>query len=125
MNEEEMREIFREMREETVPEDSLARVRMRLEERVARKRWWRISAVALASAACIVGAFLLLRPAKTPVPVEQPSAPEIAQVQPPAEVPARTVPRPRRARPRPIVEGVSVSIRIETPDPDVVILLVN
>ena len=125
MNEEEMRELFREMREEPVPADSLARVRMRLGERVAKKRWWRIPAAALASAACILAAFFLLRPAKTPVPIEKPVISEIAPVQPPVEVPVRAVPRPRRARPRPVVEPVPVSIRIETPDPDVVILLVN
>ena len=79
-------------------------------------------------AGCVVAALLWLKPAK---PIQKVSAPEIAQVLPPVqiparpEVPARPAPRPKRARPRPVVESVPVSIRIETPDPDVVILLVN
>jgi hypothetical protein len=62
-------------------------------------------------------------------PVQNVSPPEVAQVLPPAEIPAlpeipaRPAPRPKRVRLRP--EAVPVSIRIETPDPDVVILLVN
>lgn len=132
MNEQEMREVFREMRDEPVPADSLARVRVAVDQRIHRRPWrfaWKLAA-AVVMAACIVGAFLFLRPGKS-VPVQQVSAPEIAQVLPRGEVPAlpeipvRTAARPKRARPRPVVEGVPVSIRIETPDPDVVILLVN
>jgi hypothetical protein len=130
MNEEEMRGIFREMREEPVPADSLARVRAGVDQRIQKRPWvfaWKIAA-ALVMAGCIVVAFLLLRPGK---PVQQVSPPEIAQMLPaveipaPPEIPVRRVPRPKRVRPRPVVEGVPVSIRIETPDPDVVILLVN
>ena len=79
-------------------------------------------------AGCVVAGFVWLKQAK---PVQQVSSPEIAQVLSPVEIPAlpeipvRPAPRPKRARPRPVVEGVPVSIRIETPDPDVVILLVN
>ena len=83
----------------------------------------------LALAASVVAGFLLLRPAKAPVPVEQLVSRENALVVPPPELPiqtARTAPRPKRVRPRPQrVEVVPVSIRIETPDPDVVILFVN
>ena len=132
MNEQEMRDLFREMRDEPVPADSLARVRAGVDHRIHQRPWlsaWKIAAV-LVMAGCIVGAFFLLRPGKS-VPVEQVSPPEIAQVLQPVEIPALSerpavrVARPRRARPRPVVEGVPVSIRIETPDPDVVILLVN
>jgi len=132
MNEQEMREVFREMRDEPVPADSLARVRAGLDRRVQKRPRlfaWKLAA-AVVMAACVVGAFLLLRPGKS-VPVQQVSAPEIAQVLPRGEIPAlpeipvRTAPRPKRARSRPVVEGVPVSIRIETADPDVVILLVN
>ena len=133
MNEEEMRELFREMREEPVPADSLARVRAGVDRRVQKRRQlfgWKVAA-ALAMAGFIVGAFFLLRPGKS-VPIEQVSPPEIAQVLPvqvespaPPKIPVRVASHPRRARPRPVVEGVPVSIRIETPDPDVVILLVN
>jgi hypothetical protein len=131
MKEQEMRELFREMRDEPVPADSLARVRAGVEQRIHRKPWlsaWKIAA-ALVMAGFIVGAYFLLRPVKS-VPIEQASPPEVAQVLPPAEIPvlpeipARPAPRPKRVRLRP-VEAVPVSIRIETPDPDVVILLVN
>ena len=131
MNENEMRDLFREMRDEPVPADSLARVRAGVEYKIHEKRrmpLWKMSA-ALAMAGCIVGAFLLLRPGK-PAPSQHMSVPEIAQVLPPAESsvpvepPVVRVTRPRRTRPQRI-ESVPVSIRIETPDPDVVILLVN
>jgi hypothetical protein len=132
MTEREIQDLLREMREEPVPADSLARVRAGVEQQI-RKRpsvfAWKIAA-ALAMAGCVVAGFLWLRTGK-PVRVEQAVAPEIAQVLPPVEIPAlpeipvRPASRPKRARPRPAVEGVPVSIRIETPDPDVVILLVN
>ena len=125
MTEEEMRGLFREMRDEPVPADSLARVRLGVERRTAKRSGWKW-VLPLALTASALAGFLLLRPAKAPAPIEQPSAPEIAQVVIPApELPARPAPRPKRARPRRVVEGVPVSIRIETPDPDVVILFVN
>lgn len=132
MNEEDLRELFREMRDEPVPADSLARVRACVDRRIHRRPWlpaWKLAA-ALVMAACIVGAFLVLRPGKS-VPIQQASPPEIAQVLAPDSIsalPERLVVRvahPKRVRPRPVVESVPVSIRIETPDPDVVILLVN
>jgi hypothetical protein len=132
MNENEIRELFREMRDEPVPADSLARVRAGVDRRIGKRSWiggWKL-AVALVMAGCIVAVFFMLRPGKR-VPIQQVSLPEIAQGLPPVEIPAppeitaRRAPRPKRARPRPVVEGVPVSIRIETADPDVVILLVN
>jgi hypothetical protein len=128
MTEREIQALLREMRDEPVPADSLVRVRVGVEQRIGVRNWWKF-AVPLAVAGCVVAGFLLLRPAKAPLPIEQPSAPVIAEVLPPPEVPiqpAQTVPRPKRVRPRPQrVEVVPVSIRIETPDPDVVILFVN
>jgi hypothetical protein len=125
MTEQEMREVFREMRDEPVPADSLARVRGGMEQRIGKRTWWKF-AVPLALAGCAVTGFLLLRPAKAPVVIEPPNAPVIAQVLPPPEPVVRNTARPKRAGPRPQrVAGVPVSIRIETPDPDVVILLVN
>jgi hypothetical protein len=128
MTEEEMRTLFREMREEPIPADSLARVRLGVEQGIGKKSWWKFAAL-MAVAACVVAGFLLLRPVKAPVAVEQPSAPAIAEVLSPPELPiqpARIAPRPKRVRPRPQrVEVLPVSIRIETPDPDVVILFVN
>ena len=125
MTEQEMRELFRAMRDEPVPADSLARVRAGVEQRIAKRSWWKF-AVPVVAAGCIVAGFLLLRPAKAPVRIVEPAPLEIAQVQPPPEIPVRPAPKPRRARPRPQqVQTVPVVIRIETPDPDVVILLVN
>jgi hypothetical protein len=125
MTEQEMRELFREMRDGPVPADSLARVRVAVDRRIARRNWWKL-AIPLAVAGCVVAAFLMLRPAKTPVAIEAPGTPEIAQALPQPELPVRTAPRPKRFRPRPgPIEGVPVLIRIETPDPEVVILLVN
>ena len=130
MTEDEMRKLFREMRDEPVPADSLARVRAGVDQRIHQRPWvsgWKIAAI-LVMAGCVVAGFLWL---KAPRPVQQVNPPVIAQVLPPVEIPAvpevsvRRAPRPKRARPRPVVEGVPVSIRIETPDPDVVILLVN
>ncbi len=130
MKEDELRELFREMREEPVPADSLARMRASVDQRIHDRRWlsaWKMAA-ALVMVGCIVAGYLWLRPAK---PVQQMRPPDIAQVLPPVEMPAlpeipvRSAHRPKRARPRPAVEAVPVSIRIETPDPDVVILLVN
>ena len=127
MTEQEMRDLFREMRDEPVPADSLARVRMGVEGRIGKRLWWKF-AVALVAATCIVAGFMFLRPARTPVRTVELAPLEIAQVQstpqPTPAPPVRTVSRPRRTRPRPI-ENVPVLIRIETPDPDVVILLVN
>src|SRR5689334_11004199 len=82
MNEQEIRDLFREMRDEPVPADSLARARMGVAERIGaerigRKRWW---VPLLAIAGCLIGAFLLLKPAKAPVPVQHPALPEVAQV---------------------------------------------
>ena len=127
MNEQEMREVFREMREEPVPADSLARVRMAVGERIHRRRWvspWKIAA-ALVMAGCIVAGFLFLRPVRTPVRTVEPVPLEIAQVQSPQEIPIRVAPKPRRVQPRPVEAVPRMLIRIETPDPDVVILLVN
>lgn len=133
MTEQEIQDLLREMGDEPVPANSLARVRLGVEQRTSKRNRWRF-AVPLAVTASLVAGFLLLRPAKAPVhieqPIEQASAPEMAQVViPPPELPVRvapTAPRPTPVRPqRQRVEVVPVSIRIETPDPDVVILFVN
>ena len=127
MNENEMRDVFRAMREEPVPADSLARVRAAVDQRGQSSALWKILAL-LAAAACLVAGFLILRPGK-PVPKTAPV--EIARTLPATataaapEISVPPAPKAKRARrPRPVV-SVPVSIRIETPDPDVVILLVN
>lgn len=128
MTEREIQDLLREMRDEPVPADSLARVRLAVEKRTGKRSGWKW-VVPLALAASVVAGFLLLRPTKTPLPVERPGMPVTAEVIPTLERPIQAVqipPRPKRIRSRrQLAEVVPVSIRIETPDPDVVILFVN
>lgn len=126
MNDERVREILRELGEEPVPGDSLARVRARVDERIAgrmRWRWWWIPAVA---AVAVVMVFVLWPP-RVAVPPAAP-APTIAELpKPPVVEPklvAEPAPRPvavhRRAR---VFDGPV--IRVETADPDVVLIFVT
>lgn len=143
MNEDQIRELFREMREEPVPADSQARVRMEALRRIAEGRkvwsWWRWGAVA-AAVACAVLVIVMVQ--QRP---QVPSAPPVASIKPaPVTPPVVTAPaeppiRARKARPevvaraerkvvRPQATDSTVSdvvIRIETPDPNVVILLIG
>ena len=129
MTDEEIREVFRDLRDEPVPADSLARVRLGLEERLRRRSRWKIPALALAGVALLMAIGIVdSRPPKrkavvatvashTPVP---PPIELLPVSRRPVIAPAiLTTPR-RREQPAP-----AVSIRIETPDPDVVILLVG
>jgi len=133
MREDEIRDLFREMRDEPVPLESLVRVRMRVEDRILRRAPWKFAAMIGAFAALAIAAFVMqVRPAarKTaspPVAMHQP-----APTPPPEEALPDGLPltiRPaivRKAlKPRPAPPAQSISIRIETPDPDVVILLVG
>jgi hypothetical protein len=123
MTDHEMRDVFREMRDEPVPADSLARVRAGVDQRMPRIAAWKILAL-MAAAVCLVAGFLILRAAK---PVLKTPTVEMAQAIPvaAAEISIPPVGKAKRARRPKRVDGVPVSIRIETPDPDVVILLVN
>jgi hypothetical protein len=133
MNDNELRGLFSEMREEPVPAESLARVRMAVTERVeARRRRvaasWKI-AVPLAVACCVT--VVMLRPkAVTPVPVapvvevEQQSAP-VQVASPKPVVRKRVGAAVSHVQPAPI-EGGASEIRIESPlEPDVVIVLIG
>ncbi len=136
MTEDRMRELFREMREEPVPADSLARVRMAVEERTAKRAgwWWRMAA-ALALAACAVVAVVVVR-------IEQvPALPAVAVVRQANPLAGYKAPRPVAARveapvrvavkaqqvkrTQKVEQGPDVVVRIETADPDVVVLLVG
>jgi len=143
MNEDQIRELFREMREEPVPADSQARVRMEAARRIAEGRkiwaWWRWGAVA-AAVACAVLVVVMVR--QRP---QVPPAPPVASIRPVPVAPPPVIAPPvlpnraRKARPevmarterqavRPRVTDSNVSnvvIRIETPDPNVVILLIG
>jgi len=124
MTEEDIRGLFREMREDSVPADSMARVRMRITERTATWRRWKRAALVIAPLCLLVLAVALWRPMSPrivlppvlPVRVE----PAVMRPEPP---PAQLVRRKQVARRRPPEQPVL--IRIETPDPDVVILLVG
>jgi len=134
MTEDEIRDLFREMRDEPIPADSLARVRIGVNERTQSRRWfgfWRIAAVLLASA-CVLWVALSRRTA-APVPAPPPAPPIVAMRQA-APAPALASARPivHRRRPKPArhiertqIAGGATLIRIETPDPDVVILLLG
>src|SRR5438105_3936839 len=129
MTEDEIRELLREMRETPVPADSLVRVRLGLEDRMRRRARWKYVWWVLAAATVLLSALLfqpsatVRKPAGAKVVARQPEAPPMELPAPAARLtvrPAiiRKVRRPEKA-PDPVV------IRIETPDPDVVILLVG
>lgn len=135
MNEDRIRELLRDMRDEPLPADSLARVRAAVDERRASRSRvfsWRLAA-ALAGALAIVVAMVAvsLRP---PAPARvEPAVPEAAVQPVEAPLPAAPAPTPapvhravRRVKQSPPAEPApNVVIRIETPDPEVVILLVG
>jgi hypothetical protein len=135
MTEDQIRELLREMRDEPVPPDSLARVRLGVAERGRARPGWRVAAGLLAAACLVLGA-LLFRPA---VPARKPTPAVIARQ---ADVPilrpvqaraADSVKKPRkrpaahsREQPKRAAPPPGVLIRIENPDdPDVVILFVD
>jgi hypothetical protein len=135
MTEDQIRELFREMRDEPVPPDSKARVRIAVAERTQRwpeklRRRWKWLAAVLAPA-CLVLVLLMSREKKVvapPAPVFHP--PVVASVEPPApeHPPPHHIVRTRHRvvkPPRETVVGGACLIRIETPDPNVVILLVG
>jgi len=128
MSDESLRELFRELHDEPVGADSLARVRAGVRRGIAsrRKRWFAFLAFATA-AVTFIAAFAFTPQQRTvtprppsPVPVtvpailEQPGAPEA--VRPRMTTITR---RKKRELEKPVL------IRIETADPEVVILLVG
>jgi hypothetical protein len=148
LSDDQIRDLLRGMRDEPVPSDSLVRVRTAVGERIeARRRLsyflnWKV-ATALLAAGCLALAAVLLRtdaPAPPPVQAKQELPRELPARQPGIAIPQeRKMPRPvvhavrRVVRPKaepvlptaPSAESSDVLIRIETPDPDVVILLVG
>lgn len=124
MTDDRIRELLREMRDEPVPADSLARVRARVEERTTPRpgRWWFVPVFA-AVLAMMAMVFWPYHPAQ-PVRVAR-EAPVIAPP-PPAPKPVSVVAKPVRVAKRlqNPVAGAS-SIRIETADPNVVLIFVT
>ena len=133
MNDQDLRELFREMRDEPVPPDSLRRVRVAVAERTKPRAlpWWRRPALAAAASVAALIA-LMFYPRATPVAPQAPriTRPVVVKAQPAPPV-SRPVLKTRRApvrRVAPVVERDAVAdmvIRIETADPDVVILLLD
>jgi hypothetical protein len=129
MTEDEIRDLFCEMRDDAVPADSLALVRLRVDDRVRNRGRWKI---AVWVSACAVAALLALliqprtairKTAMAPMVARTPDAPSIEVPQ--ATQPLTVRPAIRRKRRRAEPPSQPVLIRIETPDPDVVILLVS
>ena len=128
MTDDRIRELLREMRDEPVPADALARVRARVEERTAPRpgRWWLVPvfAVVLAVLAMV---FWPRHPEALVVQVAR-EAPIIAPPRLPASKPvAAVVAKPVRVAKRlqqPVAAAAS-TIRIETADPNVVLIFVN
>ena len=128
MNDEQMRDLFREMREEPLPADSLARVRMAVAKRIAqpaRRPWWLQWQVL---AAGVVGMAMIAMLVSGPDPVQKPApmearkeAPVEVRVQAPVDAPRV---KPVQAKARQKAERQDALIRLETADPNVVILLV-
>jgi len=127
MTEDEIRELLREMRDEPVPPDSLARVRLGVAERGQARSGRKIAALLLAAACLVLGVFLFRPavPARKPGPVaiaRQAEVPMLRPVQAPAVHSVKQTRRRAAQSPKP----PGVLIRIEnSDDPDVVILLVN
>ncbi len=120
MTDDGIRELLREMRDDVVPADSLARVRARVEERTGagRRRWWLV----LVFAAVLAMVFWPYRPEQPVVKVAR----EVPVITPPAPKPAAVVAKPARVAkrlPKPAAEAST--IRIETPDPNVVLIFVT
>ena len=133
MNQQEIRNLLREMRDEPVPVDSLVRVRLRLDDRIRRRARWRIGAWATACASVLLAGLFawqgmqvrdMPRSEAERLPIVRSEKPEPEEL-PPSLAPPAVRPAIRR-RPRRVVhEPQSVVIRMETEDPDVVILLVS
>ena len=139
MTDDEVRGLLRDLRDEPVPPDSLARVRLAVAERSTRSRWfmapWK-AAAAIASFAVIVLLVVWMRPAHHPVTPVQISPREVAATQPPAAPPITAPATKVRAsavsttkqqikRKPETRTGEGLLVRIETEDPDIVILLIG
>ena len=127
MKDDRLRKLFQEMREEALPADSLARVRLRVAARVAARRRWKLAALVLAPL-CALLMFALLRiPASVPPPRVVADKPRDVTVEPAVILSTpHAAPRRKRVAQRvPSALSTTVNIRIETQDPEVVILLVG
>jgi hypothetical protein len=132
MTDDHIRTLLREMRDEPAPPESVARVDIGASRRIRRRRTVWLFSGAFAAAACFALAIFSLRSPQpgTPdsvvrfQPAEPTPAPPISLS--PERKPPGTATPARRPRIGPIpAKREDVVIRIETPDPDVVILLIG
>ena len=128
MSDESLRQLFGELLDEPMAADSLARVRLGVYRGIAarRRRWFAFLAFATAAMVFLV-VFALTPRQRFAAPQEMPPQPFTAPAileqprEPQAVLPRmRTVARRKRREPE-----KPVLIRIETADPEVVILLVG
>ena len=140
MTEDELRSRLRDLRDEPVPADSLARVRLRVADRTATaatRSWhWKTLAAVLAMAAVVIAVWVSA-PSKQPQirPTERVArvAPAVVGDEKQFTAPQTPTAAPHKAvkklKKRPVWKKPDnpdgVLVRIETPDPDVVILLVG
>lgn len=149
MTEDQIRSLLLEMREEPIPPDTRIRVRVAVAERIQTGSWvslfhgrWRIATVLLATAS-IVAVLLFLRPSRAiheptpgvaarqedarferPTPLEKTEPAPVGVLQKAKHPPSRIARQALKGQETPGVHD-GVLIRIETPDPDVVIILVG
>jgi hypothetical protein len=149
MTEDEIRNLLREMRDEPIPPDSRARVGMAVAERIQSRSSvsmfhgrWKVAAV-LSALASIVAVLMFLGPSKnvherTPSVAARQAEGRFETAAPPEKIATAHVNVFQRAKhpahrtAQPAFHGQQtraarggVLIRIETPDPDVVIVLVG
>jgi anti-sigma factor RsiW len=127
MTDDEVRLLLRELRDEPVPADSLARVRLAVLERSQRRTWFAWTMAGALAAIVLLAVWILpsrqsstLDLAMAPAPA--PPAISQAAVKAPMRVAAKRRTENRR---KTASKGEVVLVRIETADPDVVILLVG
>lgn len=118
MTEEEVRGLLRELGGDEVPAGVRASLRSRVEARVAQRRlrWWKW-AFAVPAMSLVIWLLMGRTDPAMPLPQIALRAPEVPAVPVRAAVYARA-----RVRRKPVTIS-AVEIRIETADPDVVILL--
>jgi len=129
MTEDEIRDLFREMREDAFPADSLALVRLRVDDRIRSRGRWKVAGWVMACAVVVLAGLVIQprtaihRAVTAPMAARAPDAPLVETPQ--ATQPLTVRPAIQRKRRRSEPPSQPVLIRIETPDPDVVILLVS
>jgi hypothetical protein len=131
MTEDEIKDVFREMREDAVPADSMALVRLRVEGRIRRRAQWKTAGWVMAGAMVILAALIthprpaIHKPTTATMAARRLDAPPVELPQATPRVTVRPAIQRKLSRRRHQTPSEAVTIRIETPDPDVVILLVG